>query len=146
MPWTRRHATACSISSGNWPPTGETRVVVSSHLLPDVEACCDEVVLLKDGRVAHVCDLAAERRSNRRFLSLMVKDGAARFAEGLAGLGCEAAPTNDRELKAVLPTEVGIRDLYLLADSLSVQIRGFDHKRDSLHDIFLRTMADAPGT
>ena len=125
---------------------GGMRVVVSSHLLADVEACCDEVVLLKDGRVAHVCDLDAERRSNRHFLSLTVKDGARRFAEGLADLGCEVACTGDRALKAVLPAEVEVRELYRLAAALSVQIRGLDHKRDSLQDIFLRTMADVPGT
>lgn len=123
-----------------------THVVVSSHLLADVESCCDEVVLLKEGRIAHVCDLAEERRGNRRFLFLSVKGDAARFAAGLVELGCEVARTENRELKAVLPATVEVRDLYGLADALSVQIRGLDHKRDSLQDIFLRTMADGSAT
>ena len=122
---------------------GSTRLVVSSHLLPDVEACCDEVVLLKDGRIANHCDLAAERRSNRRFLFLKVKGDEAGFTNGLVKLGCEVARSSDRQLKAVLPDGVDVRDLYALAGTLSVQIRQLDHKRDSLQDIFLRTMADA---
>ena len=122
---------------------GSTRLVVSSHLLPDVEACCDEVVLLKDGRIANHCDLAAERRSNRRFLFLKVKGDEAGFANGLVELGCEVARSSDRQLKAVLPEGVDVRDLYALAGTLSVQIRQLDHKRDSLQDIFLRTMAEA---
>ena len=122
---------------------GRTRFVVSSHLLPDVEACCDEVVLLKDGRIANHCDLAAERRSNQRFLFLKVKGDETRFANGLVELGCEVARSSDRQLKAVLPDGVDVRDLYALAGTLSVQIRQLDHKRDSLQDIFLRTMADA---
>ncbi len=41
-------------------------VILSSHLLRDVEECCDEVLILKDGRVAALCDLEEERRANRR--------------------------------------------------------------------------------
>lgn len=121
---------------------GNTRFVVSSHLLPDVEAVCDEVVLIKDGRIANHCDLAAERRSNRRFLFLKVKGDESGFANGLVKLGCEVA-RSEGQLKAVLPEGVDVRDLYVLAGQLSVQIRQLDHKRDSLQDIFLRTMADA---
>src|SRR6185503_6807197 len=46
------------------------RVVLSSHLLRDVEAVCDQVIVLKDGRVATIADLAAERSEHRRFLEL----------------------------------------------------------------------------
>src|SRR5512138_1449773 len=34
---------------------GETRLVVSSHLLHDIEQCCDEILIVKQGRIrAHV--------------------------------------------------------------------------------------------
>lgn len=121
---------------------GNTRFVLSSHLLPDVEAVCDEVVLIKDGRIANHFDLAAERRSNRRFLFLKVKGDESGFASGLVDLGCEVARSGG-QLKAVLPDGVDVRDLYALAGQLSVQIRQLDYKRDSLQDIFLRTMADS---
>lgn len=120
--------------------TGATRLVVSSHLLRDVEECCDEVLILKDGRIASVCDLESERRSNRKFLFLQVKGDQERFVEGLVALGCEVGMPNRRRLRAVLPAQVEIADLYALAAELSVQIRQLDHKRDSLEDIFLRAM------
>ena len=123
--------------------SGETRLVVSSHLLHDVEECCDEVLILKDGRIASVCDLEGERRSNRKFLFLQVKGDQERFVEGLVALGCEVGMPNRRRLRAVMPAHVEIADLYALADKLTVQIRQLDHKRDSLEDIFLRAMDDA---
>ena len=123
--------------------TGETRLVVSSHLLHDVEECCDEVLILKDGRIASICDLESERRSNRKFLFLQIKGDQERFVEGLVALGCEVGMPNRRRLRAVLPAHVEIADLYALADKLTVQIRQLDHKRDSLEDIFLRAMDDA---
>ncbi|MCY3838233.1 MAG: ABC transporter ATP-binding protein [Gammaproteobacteria bacterium] len=123
--------------------TGDTRLVVSSHLLRDVEECCDEVLILKNGRIASVCDLESERRSNRKFLFLQIKGAQERFVEGLVALGCEVGMPNRRRLRAVLPADVEIADLYALAAELSVQIRQLDHKRDSLEDIFLRAMDDA---
>ena len=122
--------------------TGAARLIVSSHLLRDIEECCDEVLILKDGRIATVCDLEAERRSNRKFLFLQVKGDEDRFVAGLTNMGCEVGMPNRRRLRAVLPGEVEIADLYRLAASLSVQIRQLDHKRDSLEDIFLRAMDD----
>src|SRR6185437_11209168 len=47
---------------------GDMTLLVSSHLLRDVEETCDEVLILKAGRVAGICNLEAERRSNRKFL------------------------------------------------------------------------------
>ena len=48
---------------------GEIRVVLSSHLLRDVEECCDEVLILRDGRIAALCDLEAEDRKSTRLNS-----------------------------------------------------------------------------
>ena len=50
--------------------TGEVNIILSSHLLRDVEECCDEVLVLKDGRIATYCNLEEERRANRKFLEL----------------------------------------------------------------------------
>jgi ABC-2 type transport system ATP-binding protein len=75
---------------------GEARVILSSHLLRDVEECCEEVLVLKAGRVAVYANLEEERRANRRLLELEVRaaDGAGAapaFAEMAAALGCECA-------------------------------------------------------
>ena len=55
---------------GDIRDSGKTQVVVSSHLLRDVEQVCEEVVVLREGRIAVQCDLAAERRTDRKFLSV----------------------------------------------------------------------------
>ena len=48
----------------------EMRIVLCSHLLRDVEDTCDEVLILKQGRIAHYSNLDEERRANKRFLEL----------------------------------------------------------------------------
>jgi ABC-2 type transport system ATP-binding protein len=119
---------------------GETHILLSSHLLRDVESVCDEVLILKDGRIAASCDLEAERSANRSFVEVELQTPDQRFAEELTKIGCELAIQDGGRLKLVLPKERTVRDLYGIADRLGVGIRHLDLKRDSLQDIFLRAM------
>lgn len=122
--------------------SGDTHIVIASHLLQDIESCCDEVLVLKEGRIAKYCNLEAERQSNRQFLLLQIRGNETAFVDGLRDLGCEVALPNRRRIKVIIPEQLQVRDLYLLADQLGVQIRNMDYKRDSLEDIFLRAMDD----
>jgi len=139
--------------------SGEDAVLLSSHLLRDVEQCCDEVVVVKAGRIAVAADLAAERASNRRLLELEIRGADGPPPEGAAGeappktpeagfvaaagrLGCEVAWSGRQRLKMVLPEGVAVADLYRLAVEGSVQIRRLAFERTSLEDIFLQAMEE----
>jgi ABC-2 type transport system ATP-binding protein len=125
---------------------GDLRLILSSHLLRDVEECCDEVLILKDGNVAAFCNLEEERRANRRFLELETRGGAnGSFIEAMEKLGCETATGAQGRLKLVLPDGLEVRQLYEIAAAQDVQIRRLNHKRDSLEDIFLKAMEAADG-
>jgi ABC-2 type transport system ATP-binding protein len=122
---------------------GDLRLILSSHLLRDVDECCDEVLILKDGRIAASCNLEEERRANRKFLELETRGANGTFAAAIEGLGCEAAAFPNGRMKLVMPEGVEIRQLYAVAAAQNVQIRRLNHKRDSLEDIFLKAM-EAP--
>jgi len=122
----------------------DIHLIISSHLLRDVEEVCDQVLILREGNIAAFCNLEEERRANRRFLEMEVRGGDA-FVEGLAGLGCETAVSAGGRIKLVLPDGVDVRDIYALAAQREVQIRRLNHKRDSLEDIFLRAMENGHG-
>jgi ABC-2 type transport system ATP-binding protein len=120
--------------------SGQAHILLSSHLLRDVEECCEEILIMKDGRIAVYCNLEEERRANRKFLELETRGDGDAFAEAVGGLGCEYALTGDQRIKLVLQDGVEIRDLYRLAAERQVQIRRLNYKRDSLEDIFLKAM------
>jgi ABC-2 type transport system ATP-binding protein len=138
---------------------GEVAVVLSSHLLRDVEQCCDEVLVVKGGKIAVAADLAAERAANRRFLELELRGAPASiepdpavpegeepqtiFAREAERLGCEVAWSGRQRLKLVLPAGVEVADLYRLAAEGDLQIRRLAFERTSLEDIFLQAM-EAP--
>src|SRR5262249_46035355 len=50
--------------------TGKMHLVVCSHLLRDVEETCEEVLILKGGRIVHYSNLEEERKANKRFVEL----------------------------------------------------------------------------
>jgi ABC-2 type transport system ATP-binding protein len=121
--------------------TGEVNIILSSHLLRDVEECCDEVLVLKGGTIATYCNLEEERRGNRRFLELETRGGdTASFTAAVEALGVEMATAGKTKVKLVLPEGIEVRDLYRLAAERQVQIRHLDYKKDSLQDIFLKAM------
>ena len=126
--------------------SGEAHIVLSSHLLLDVEECCDEILILRDGQIAVYCNLEEERKSNRKFLMMETRGEQSEFVEAIAGLGCEYALTGDHRLKVVLQEGVEVRDLYRLAADKQVQIRRLSYKRDSLEDIFLKAMENGHGS
>ena len=125
--------------------SGQAHILLSSHLLVDVEECCDEILILRDGEIAVYCNLEEERKSNRKFLMLETRGDQSKFINAVAALGCEYALTGDHRLKLVLQEGVDVRDLYRLAAQEDVQIRRLSYKRDSLEDIFLKAMENGDG-
>jgi ABC-2 type transport system ATP-binding protein len=119
---------------------GETSLFISSHLLRDVDETCDEVLILKNGAVAGICNLEQERRTNRKFLELETVGAGPEFVTAMHALGCECATFPSGRLKIVMPDLIEIRDLYTVAARQGVQIRRMNHRRDSLEDIFLNAM------
>src|SRR3954447_2822497 len=120
--------------------TGEVNIILSSHLLRDVEECCEEVLILKDGRIVGNCNLEEERRSNLNFIEMEVVEGTSDFRSAIEKLGCDYAALGQGRYKMVLRDGVNVRDLYRIAADRDAQIRKLSHRQDSLEDIFLKAM------
>jgi len=119
---------------------GSIRLVISSHLLRDIDEICDEVMILKQGRLAAICNIEEERRSHRNFIEVETVGATDALSEALRERGCECACFAGGRMKLVMPDSIDVRDLYVAAAEHGVEIRRVHHRRDSLEDIFLRAM------
>jgi ABC-2 type transport system ATP-binding protein len=126
--------------------SGQMHIVLCSHLLRDVEETCEEVVILKQGRVVHYSNLADERRSNRRFLELEIEGTVDGFVDAARDLGCECAPGAFHRWKLVLGDNVEVADIYRIAAERDIQLRRLNFRRDTLEDIFLKAMETGNGS
>ena len=115
-------------------------VLLCSHLLTDVEQVCDEVVILKAGRIVHQTDLEAERNQNRRFVELEVTGNAAGFSDSLRAIGADAVSEGEGRWRIVLPTDVELREVWKIAARHDLAVRKLTHRRDSLEEIFLKAV------
>jgi len=120
--------------------TGSMHIVLCSHLLRDVEETCEEVLILKQGRIVHYSNLEEERRANKRFVELETVGDEKDFASALTALGCECVGAGLGRLKMVLPAEFELREIYRLAAERDLQLRRLNYRRDTLEDIFLKAM------
>ncbi|HUY94905.1 MAG TPA: ABC transporter ATP-binding protein [Terracidiphilus sp.] len=123
---------------------GSIHLLISSHLLPDIDQTCDEVLILKDGRIAALCNIEEERRSHRNFIELDAVGPMQEFCDTLRGRGCECSSFADGRINLVMPGSMEARDLYVAADLAGMQIRRIHRRRDSLEDIFMRAMEAGP--
>jgi len=121
--------------------SGEMHLLVCSHLLRDIEETCEEVLILKEGRIVHYSNLEEERRANLRFVEIETRGEQNGFVDALTALGCECVPTGLGRLKMTLPAEFEMREIYRLAAERDLQLRRVNFRRDTLEDIFLKAMA-----
>jgi ABC-2 type transport system ATP-binding protein len=120
--------------------SGDMHLLLCSHLLRDVEETCEEVLILKQGRIVHYSNLESERRANQRFVEIQTSGNAPGLAEALAGLGCECTVAGAGRFKMVLPEGFELREIYRVAAERDVPLRRLNHRRDTLEDIFLKAM------
>jgi len=119
-------------------------VLLCSHLLTDVEAVCDEVVILKAGVIVHHADLEAERSLNRRFIELEVRGDDSRLNAALAAQGAEGVNEGEGRWRIVLPDGVEAGVLWRLAGEHDLQVRKLTQRRDTLEEIFLKAVGHLP--
>src|SRR5580704_2967698 len=80
-------------------------VIVSSHLLPDVEFTCDHVIVMDKGRIAAAGPIAALKQSRGRVYELRVKtaDTLEAFIVRLRAAGLECHETDEDIMRVFVP-------------------------------------------
>lgn len=127
------------------PQKRQCTIVLSTHLLGDVERVCDHAVIMHRGDVKYVgsvADLRKRRTSAREFV-IAVKDNAARLAAALSAAGIPAEVASPLAIHAQLRGEDTIAQLLAIAGHARVQVRGVEEHRDTVEAAFLRIIGAA---
>jgi ABC-2 type transport system ATP-binding protein len=115
-------------------------LIVSTHLLADVEAVCEQVVILMNGEVrgqGSVAELCARRHD--RF-QVRVQGDAEAFKAALAGARVGVLSYNARgEFRVSVPDTWVPRDFFQIATDCGVVVRAILPDDETLEEMFLRT-------
>ncbi len=120
-------------------------VVLSSHLLQDVEAVCDDMIVLSQGSVRAVGAIE-ELKGRRGGFVVRVAGVPARFEEEVRarGFGVELDSRGAFRVRAAPDGTLEARELFALARAAETPIRHLVPEEESLEDLFLRAI-ELPG-
>src|SRR6187399_3654581 len=122
-------------------------LILSSHLLPDVEYTCDYVVVMDKGTVATEGPIASLKEHSGRVFELRVKGEAAAFVEVLHAAGLECHETDEDIMRVFVPGTgepdgQDARRLFQLAATHGMQVRHLRASVPTLEDVFARAVGE----
>jgi ABC-2 type transport system ATP-binding protein len=117
-------------------------LILSSHLLPDVEYTCDHVVVIDHGTVATQGPIAGLKEHGGRVFELRVKGDAAAFVEVLRGAGLECHETDEDIMRVFVPEGRGAEHLFQLASTHRMQVRHLRPSVPTLEDVFAHAVGE----
>ena len=122
-------------------------IVMSTHLLTDVDRVCDTAVIMHQGtvRFAGTIEQLRERSRSDRDLLIEVRADAARLGEVLVGRGAKVEVTSPVAVRASLPAGLSLRGVLELARAAGLQVRTIEPHRESMEQAFLRVIDEADG-
>ena len=116
-------------------------VLLSTHLLADVEAVCERVVILAGGRVLRVGTVAELCSRRADHFRLRVEGEVAAFREGLAGGGVRVVgESGPGDWRVTVPAGWSNRSFFRLAAGCGAVVRSLLHDDETLEELFLRTV------
>jgi ABC-2 type transport system ATP-binding protein len=121
-------------------------IIISSHLLPDIEYTCRHVIILNEGRVVFEQDVTANGTKKFNRFEIKLKGEKDVFFNRLKSSNC-TIKSDDRGLyNILLPKEQAPRDLFKIALESGVQIRHFRQSKATLEDTFVSAVGASHDT
>ena len=122
-------------------------LILSSHLLPDVEYTCDHVVVLDKGTVATFGPIEELKGPSGRVYEVRVKGDLAPFIVALHAIGMECRETDEDVMRVFVPgaaTRAGgdQQNICAVAGQVRVQVRHLKTSMPTLEDVFARAVGE----
>jgi ABC-2 type transport system ATP-binding protein len=120
----------------------QINLILSSHLLPDVEFTCDRVVVLDKGQVVAQGPIETLKGTRKQVFELRIKGDRPAFEATLVAAGFECHETDEDIMRVLVAPEQGARDLYALANREKVQVRHLRPSVPTLEDVFAKAVGE----
>ena len=118
-------------------------LILCSHLLPDVEHCCDHVVVMDKGRIATQGPIEELKGPRGRVFEIRAKDGHDRLVAACRAAGFECHETDEDVMRVFVPEGLGAREVFALAAHEGLQLRHLRPSLPTLEDVFAKAVGDS---
>src|SRR5690349_16697288 len=117
-------------------------LILSSHLLPDVEYTCDYVVVMDKGQIATAGPIESLKGHGGRVFEVRVKGERETFVEALRVAGLECHTSEEDMMRVFVPDDRDARFLFRVAAEQRVQVRHLRASVPTLEDVFARAVGE----
>ena len=120
-------------------------LILSSHLLPDVEFTCDHVVVMDKGQIAAQGPIQELKGPAGRVFELRVKGNLPAFLDVLHTAGLECHATDEDVMRVFVPAGAATNDqqtIFSLAARHGVQVRHLRPSVPTLEDVFAKAVGE----
>src|SRR6516165_7663378 len=118
-------------------------LILSSHLLPDVEYTCDHVVVMDKGQVATQGPINELKGPAGRVYELRIKGDLPGFIEALAKEGMDTHATDEDVMRVFVPDALGNHQaIFKAAARFGVQVRHLRPSVPTLEDVFAKAVGE----
>ena len=123
-------------------------LILSSHLLPDVEHTCDHVIVMDKGQVVAQGPIAELKGPSGRVFELRIKGNLPAFIEVLRGAGMEIGSSDEDVMRVFVPAGLAQgygtdqRLLFTLAAQHGAQVRHLRPSVPTLEDVFAKAVGE----
>jgi ABC-2 type transport system ATP-binding protein len=114
----------------------DIQVLISSHILPDIEQTCSYVVILNKGKLASQGRISELKQINYSLYEIKIKGEEKVFLEKIQGIKGKVEETEDKLLRVYLPPGTSPQEIFRIAAEQKVQVRHFVKSQTSLEDLF----------
>ena len=117
-------------------------LILSSHLLPDVEYTCDQVVVMDKGQVVAQGPIEELKGPAGRVFELRIKGDLPQFLEVLHASGLECHATDEDVMRVFVPAGRDQREIFALATEHGAQVRHLRPSIPTLEDVFAKAVGE----
>jgi ABC-2 type transport system ATP-binding protein len=117
-------------------------LILSSHLLPDVEYTCDHVIVMDKGQVVAQGPIEELKGPAGRVFELRIKGNLPEFIEVLHANGLECHSTDEDVMRVFVPAGRDQREIFVLATGHGAQVRHLRPSIPTLEDVFAKAVGE----
>ncbi|MDI6807496.1 MAG: ABC transporter ATP-binding protein [Candidatus Eisenbacteria bacterium] len=115
-------------------------ILFSTHILPDVEALCDRVGIMKEGRISRILNLNETARNSESY-EILIRHPRHVVVEKLSKISEETRPSREG-IAAVLDSNQALKRALMIVLEEDAELLAVSRKGEKLEESFIREVTE----
>jgi ABC-2 type transport system ATP-binding protein len=115
-------------------------IILSSHLLPDIEYTCQDVIVLREGKLVIKGNIEELKSTHKKMFEVRIKGDSEVFLSELKSINVEFWESERSFFRISCPDGINTQSLFKIAMDNGIQIRQLVQTRYSLEDVFTQVI------